>query len=431
MTYDELLKELYLSMKIVNPLLTKRSVFSSDVCSRMDKILGSPSKKMALVHIAGTNGKGSVAYKIAEAARLANLKVGLFTSPHVHSFKERIQINGTNISESDFANYGKKVVDAVKELDDQPMYFEYLLCIAFCYFAQKNVDIAIVETGVGGRVDTTNFISPILSVITSIAEDHIPFLGETIEEIAVEKAGIIKENTPVVLGPSAQMHPIINVAKQKNAPLIFSMMSGGFFDDENMDIAAVALKELSRHFPITDSHICHAVRSRPSGRFEVIPSFLGKRSGFAEFPEFLVLDAAHNIDALERLIEAVKLKLPSKKLRFVIALSEHKDITKYLSCLKNHAEHIYLPESKHFKLLSSSELASSLEELSYTQYSFGESVKGTLERAIKKTAAQDEILILCGSFYIIGDAREFLSLEDKGDEILTKESLASLNKAFL
>lgn len=428
MSYDEVIEALYLSMREMKPTLSRFSEYGFAVAKKLEDHLGTPSKNIKFVHIAGTNGKGSVAFKIAETLRKAGLKVGLFTSPHLTTFRERIQINGSYVSKEDFARLGTIVMQAAKTLGVEPIFFEYLFVMSLCYFSEKKVDVAVIETGVGGRIDTTNLITPILSVITSIGLDHVPFLGNTLEDIACEKAGIIKKNVPCVLGPSAQINTIINIAKARKAPLIFSMMSGGFFDDENMDIAAVALKELSKTFHVTDDHICAGVRARPNGRFEIFPSFTLKKCGFKESPEFVVLDVAHNLDALKRLHESIQLKLPAKKLRFFLSLASHKEDLDYLKYLSEIAEHIYLADSDHFKLLKPQKLKESLKEVGYNQVTCGNDFNECFQLAVKETAAFDQLLIVCGTFYIMGPIRSLLGQSEQGDKVLTQEVLESLQK---
>lgn len=426
--YEELIKRLYATMRFIDPSLNIREEVSYEISRKIDESLGRNSSKMPIVHIAGTNGKGSVAHKIAESARHANLKVGLFTSPHIHSFTERIKINSQNIPEEDFIHYADLVFAAVQKLDLKANFFEYLCNIALLYFAEKKVDLAIIEVGIGGKLDTTNFLTPILSIITSISYDHIPFLGKDLKDIAEQKSGIIKENIPVVLGPSAQVPIILDVASQKNAPVIFSMMDGGFFDDENMDIAAVSLKELSKHFPIADLHICQGVRGRPIARFEVIPSFLGKKAGFEKFPEHLVIDVAHNVAGIERLIEAIKIQLPAKKLRFLLSFSKGKDASGFLKIVSNHASHVHIPNEEHFKLAEAEKLAETLHNTGFENVSLDKNLHESFLQALKEASEKEEILVVCGTFYIMSEIREKLKLADKSDRFLTNRELLSMQK---
>ena len=162
------------------------------------EFLENPQNKIKTIHIAGTNGKGSVAHILASVLQQAGYKTGLYTSPHLKDFRERIKINGKPCSEKFVVQFTKKIKSKIEEI--QPSFFEVTVAMAFEYFAKKKVDIAIIETGLGGRLDSTNVITPLLSVITNISYDHQNLLGNTLEKIAIEKAGIVKKNIPVVIG---------------------------------------------------------------------------------------------------------------------------------------------------------------------------------------------------------------------------------------
>ena len=199
MTYRQTLD--YLFSKL--PMYQRKgsTAYKEDIGNIVEasKILNNPHQKFKSIHIAGTNGKGSTAHMLASILQESGYKVGLYTSPHLKDFRERIKINGEKISENSvikFVDQNKRAFENISM-----SFFEYTVAIAFNFFYKKKVDIAIIETGLGGRLDSTNIINPILSVITTIGLDHQNILGQTIEEIAYEKGGIIKENTPVVVGP--------------------------------------------------------------------------------------------------------------------------------------------------------------------------------------------------------------------------------------
>ena len=188
----------------------------------LDKYFGYPHKKFKTIHVAGTNGKGSVSHCLAAILQTAGYKVGLYTSPHLKDFRERIKINGNKIQESnvvDFVEDNKDIIQKIK-----PSFFEITVAMAFDYFAKEDVDIAVIEVGMGGRLDSTNIINPIVSIITNISLDHTQFLGNTIEKIAYEKAGIIKQNIPVVIGETQKLtKPVfINKAKEVNTKIYFA-----------------------------------------------------------------------------------------------------------------------------------------------------------------------------------------------------------------
>lgn len=184
--------------------------------------LGNPQKKFKSIHIAGTNGKGSVSHMLAAVLQTAGYKTGLYTSPHLKDFRERIKIDGMEVSEEFVINFTEKIKPQIEEI--QPSFFEITVAMAFDYFAEQQVDIAVIEVGLGGRLDSTNIITPELSVITNIGYDHMNMLGNTLEAIAGEKAGIIKEKIPVVIGEyNTITAPVfLNKAKEKNAAISFA-----------------------------------------------------------------------------------------------------------------------------------------------------------------------------------------------------------------
>ena len=200
------------------------AAYKSDLSTTVAMLeeMGNPQNSFRVVHVAGTNGKGSVAHALASILQEAGFRVGLYTSPHLKNFQERIRINGRTISPyyiSHFVESYKSCFDRLK-----PSFFEMTVAMAFHYFAKKKVDIAVVETGMGGRLDSTNVVTPILSVITNVSYDHTQFLGNTLKEIAREKAGIIKEGVPVVIGETdPETAPVFEaVAKEKHAPILFA-----------------------------------------------------------------------------------------------------------------------------------------------------------------------------------------------------------------
>ncbi|NGX48908.1 MAG: Folylpolyglutamate synthase, partial [Candidatus Anoxychlamydiales bacterium] len=199
------------------------SLFSNKVKCRLENVsvvsqyLNNPHIDFKSIHVAGTNGKGSVATKIAKALSLSGYKTALYTSPHITSYEERISVDGKLISKKDVKVLLKKIFKLRKKLKIYLSFFEITTLLAFLYFSKKKVDFAIIETGLGGRLDATNIITPILSIITSIGLDHTNILGDTIDLIAFEKAGIIKPKIPVVIGRKANVEPIIKKAKKSKS----------------------------------------------------------------------------------------------------------------------------------------------------------------------------------------------------------------------
>src|SRR5215204_673506 len=184
--------------------------------------LGNPHKKFKSLHIAGTNGKGSVSHMLAAILQTAGYKTGLYTSPHLYDFRERIKINGMMVPEEWVIQFVQKVKPLIETIE--PSFFEITVAMAFSFFAEEKVDVAIIETGLGGRLDSTNIIFPELSVITNIGYDHMNILGDSLEEIAAEKAGIIKEKVPIIIGEKKRETEsiFVDIAKEKKAQLLFA-----------------------------------------------------------------------------------------------------------------------------------------------------------------------------------------------------------------
>lgn len=347
------------------------------------KTLGHPEKTFRSIHIAGTNGKGSVSTKIAKTLSLAGFKTGLFTSPHISSFRERIQINGELISEDQVVEYLQELMT----LPTQPTFFEITTLLAFLHFAKEKVDYAVIETGIGGRKDATNTITPELSIITSIGFDHMEILGDSLEKIAFEKAGIIKEGTPVIIGPNVPKKEIEPVATQKNAPL--TQVSGLFstFDEENSAIAKAALE----HIGIDKNFIQQGCLARPPCRLEKV----------TDHP--IILDVAHNPDGLRALFKSLDNLYPNQKFACVAGFSDSKDIDGCIEILTQNVSHIYLVQAKH-RGTPKAILANKLDTLNYTQFTLSLSIQEVIE---KNTGP----LLVCGTFFIMNEVRKLLGLE--------------------
>lgn len=329
---------------------------------RVAQAFGNPHNFFKSVHVAGTNGKGSVSLKIAEGLKKQG-RTGLFTSPHISSFRERIQIDGKLIEE-------EEVVELLPPLfQHMPLtFFEITTLIAYLYFKDK-VKWAVIETGLGGRLDATNIITPELSVITSISLEHTEILGSTIDEIAFEKGGIIKNGVPLILGPRTP--PILEkMAREKQAPCI--KVKGLFknYDEENSAIAKAALDFLKAP---TDK-----LSIRPRCRFEIHGN--------------TVLDVAHNPDGMKELLKMLDQHFGSESFHFVIALSKTKDIKSCLEILKPKARSFTFTEASNGR----SEPAENLSRL----------IPGsTYYKEVKDAIFPREgITVITGSFFIMRDA---------------------------
>ncbi len=331
--------------------------------------LGSPEKSFPAIHIAGTNGKGSVAAKCAKILELSGYKVGLFTSPHLFSYSERISISGQRISEQEIEEGLQKLLP----WEECQNYFEITTLLALDHFRKHRVDVAVMETGIGGRLDATNVVKPLVSVITSIGRDHCAFLGHTLEEIAAQKGGIIKPNIPIVLGPSAQLPILLQQAAAHNAPVHPVTGTFAFYDDENTAVALAAVQ--ASGLAVSSHALREGLSIRPRCRFE--------QQGR------VIYDVAHNPDGFKRLLEALEHHFPGRPFRMFLGFSQDKEIEACLNLCRKKARHIYLTQTNSPRSASPQALAEFLDR--------NYSIDVTLEQAL---ADSEDLLVVAGSFYL-------------------------------
>lgn len=331
------------------------------------KHLNNPQDNFKSVHIAGTNGKGSVSHSLASVFQAAGYKTALYTSPHLRDFRERIRINGNMIPENDVVSFIEQHKQKLEELELS--FFEMTVAMAFDYFSKEKVDIAIIEVGMGGRLDSTNIIKPELSLITNISLDHVKFLGDSEEKIAVEKAGIIKNETPIVIGETQEKSKdvFINQANEKNSPIFFADQifncqkkdnvaleynSYDIFKDNNLyikdlkfpllgnyqkkNLATIicALDILKNKFDISENNICDGLlnvvkNTGLMGRWQVI-----NRKPLA------IADTGHNVAGINE-VKSQLAETKFEKLHFVLSVVNDKDIEGILELLPENAEYYY------------------------------------------------------------------------------------------
>jgi len=347
-------------------------------CSILNISLGSPDHSFQSIHIAGTNGKGSVATKIAKSLEISGYKVGLFTSPHISTFRERIQINGELIPYEAVENHLQIIYTTADRENLSVSFFEAVTLLAFCHFSQEKVDFAVLETGLGGRLDATNIIAPILSVITSISLDHTHILGKTSEAIAKEKGGIIKPGIPVVIGSTVPLPPIEEIADKMKSPLTSVKDAFLSVDQENQAIAREALRVLG--FPAC------GISVKPPCRMEWIR-------------QDIVLDVAHNPEALKRLFQTLRKNYPECPLDVTLGLSTHKDIEGCLSIIKDYAETLYLLDHPHERIIPAKVLLMHALEIGIPDSQI----------FIKKAFAPPDgkcLSVVCGTFFIMDAIRK-------------------------
>ncbi len=366
------------------------------------EITDHPQKTFKSIHIAGTNGKGSTAHMLSSIFQEAGYKTGLYTSPHLIDFRERIKTNGQMIPKESVIAFYQNYSSQWKKI--QPSFFEMTVLMAFDHFREQKVDIAIIETGLGGRLDSTNIINPEVSVITNIGLDHTQFLGNTIELIAAEKAGIIKEHTPVILGtmlPEAE-NVMRQTAEVKKAPLLVSKPVDlesdlkGAFQKENMATVCKTIEVIQNQnkFYIQKPHITAGLENVKSntglrGRYDVL-----------NLKPKTIADGAHNKAGLNTLLKELS-KETFRELHIVWSMVSDKNVAEIFSLL---------PKNAHYYFCQSSVPRSvSVDILKQTNQEFGlnadyfDNVKSALQWA-KKSAAAEDLIVVTGSFFTVGDA---------------------------
>lgn len=396
--------------------------------------LGHPERACRMVHVTGTNGKGSVVAMIASVLQNTGLTIGRYTSPHLISYTERISVNGSNIPEEDFARAVETVQSASEKIQargvEAPTEFEILTAMAFWYFRERKVDYAVIEVGMGGLLDSTNVVLPVVSVITNVAMDHMQYCGNTLEEIARHKAGIIKENVPVVTAAQqVALREIQKTAHEKKAKLYFygrdfSIDSRGnakvgqivtvkrkdmpkeqekgllfvpFFGSYqavNAAVAAMAVAVIEKQDKrVNENDLREGLaRTRWPGRFEVHDDVVP-----------IILDGAHNPAGAEALSEALTEKYPAKRRLIVFTSLKDKDTDTVISLLMRKTDKVFLVEAPTPRSRTKEELASRISCEKKEEPDVGQALDDAASEA-----GPDDIILVCGSLYILGDAIRWL-----------------------
>ena len=365
--------------------------------------LDNPHHRFKSIHVAGTNGKGSTSHMMASVLQEANYKVGLYTSPHLKDFRERIKINGAMISKRKVSSFVEKHQAFFKK--NKLSFFEMTVGLAFDYFAQNKVDIAIIEVGLGGRLDSTNILSPELSIITNIGLDHTQFLGTTLPAIAKEKAGIIKSKTPAVIG---ELHPDTSkvfreVASQKSAPIIFaqeqeiSLLKSdlkGNYQLQNQRTALAALKVLTtKGYKVTQTHIKRGIGAVVSNT-----GLLGRWQVLQTLPT-LVCDTAHNKEGLLFTIKQM-LDTTQGELHIVYGVVSDKDVEAILPLLPVSARY-YFCAPNITRALNAVTLKQKAEGFNLIGLSY-KSVKKAVSAALK-VAKTNDLIYVGGSTFVVAE----------------------------
>ena len=369
---------------------------------RVEKLLNTfsnPHLKTKTIHVAGTNGKGSTCSFIASILTEKGEKVGLFTSPHIFDFKERIRINGTTISEEDVVTFCTKLREI--ELPFQPSFFEITFVMAMEYFAAQNCTYAIIETGLGGRLDATNVVQPLLSIITNIGLDHQNFLGNTIEAIAAEKAGIIKNKVPVFVAEetAGTKNIFLNHALEKQTSIQFlvptyTKVDGiANYQQTNLQTAIQGLSVIG--IEANDAEVSLALRNlyENTGLF-------GRFQEIQKQPQ-IIIDAAHNEAGIKILLKELQ-DTPHEKLKFIVGSSGDKDLKKLISNLPSTSE-INLCVFKNERSTTYNELSELAAEIGAVKKVYKE-INAAINEIVSDTL-YNETIVICGSFFLISDIK--------------------------
>jgi dihydrofolate synthase / folylpolyglutamate synthase len=403
--------------------------------AKLLELLGNPHKNIKCIHIAGTNGKGSTLAMISNIIKHSGYKVGTYTSPHLYKITERMVINGIQISEDHFVKYANMVIDKMNFMEEQnmevPTQFEMLTAMAFLYFEEMKVDAAVIEVGLGGMYDATNVIDAVLSVITSISYDHMDILGDTIELIAAEKAGIIKKCTSVVLYPQLykEVEKVIEqVSTEKNAklikvstdqakPLAFDIMGQSF------DYSYGEIKLPHLHIPLLGDHqiknstvaITAAIELSKLG-YDIKEEHIRAGLATVEWPcrlsviskePLIIIDGAHNEDGVNSLKDAIEKYLQDKRLILVLGMLGDKNYSYAVQELAPLAQRVITTEPISPRALKAEQMAEMARKYNQQVEAEVDIIKA-IEKA-KKSADKDSVIVICGSLYLAGSAYEYLT----------------------
>ena len=362
------------------------------------KILNNPEKKTKTIHIAGTNGKGSTAHMLASILQEAGYKTGLYTSPHLKDFRERIKINGEIIDKKYIISFIKKNQLEFEKINMS--FFEFTVAMAFNYFTESKVDIAIIETGLGGRLDSTNIINPELSIITNIGLDHTNLLGNTIEKIAFEKAGIIKNNTPIIIGRKQDKTKEIfkSIAKEKNAKLYYNDNPKnittdvkGDYQNENIGTAIKAIEVLN--WNISNEQINKGINNIIKNT-----GLEGRWQKLSENP-LTICDVGHNEDGIKNILRQIE-KTKFNKLHFIFGSVNDKVLTNVFKLLPKKAKY-YFCAAKIDRALQTNILKQRAEEFNL----YGDEFSSVNQAYInaKENASKDDLIFIGGSTFIVAE----------------------------
>jgi len=427
MTYEQTVEYLFTRLPLFSRIGAAAYKENLDNTIDLCASLGNPEKQFRSIHIAGTNGKGSVSHMLAAILQEAGYKTGLYTSPHLRDFRERIRINGEMIDRDFVVQFTKHIQPQIDKLE--PSFFEITVAMAFAWFAEQKTDIAVIETGLGGRLDSTNVIIPELSVITNIGWDHMNLLGDTLEKIAGEKAGIIKKNIPVVVGEvlpetisvfekkAAEQGAPLSIAAEKRQALdwkwtghhqlqievaeqhktdhqVYRLDLPGLYQTRNLlTVLEVCARLREMGWNITETHIKSALQ-----KVKKTTGLHGRWELLQQHPR-VIADVAHNEAGLRMLVEQLELT-SYKNLHIVLGMVKDKEVEKALTVLPHHAQY-YFTQARLSRALEAGQLAQLGHEkgLQGNAYPY---VQEALDAA-RQAANPEDLILVCGSVFLVGE----------------------------
>ena len=395
---------------------------------QLSEYIGNPETKFKSIHIAGTNGKGSTSHMLAAIFQEAGYRTGLYTSPHLKDFRERIRVDGQFISEDFVVNFVERISPLSEWLD--PSFFEISVVMAFEYFAQQQVDIAVIEVGLGGRLDSTNIITPELSVITNIGYDHMNLLGNTLAAIAFEKAGIIKPGVPVIIGEThpetapifgqraheeqapihwADKHHYVSDWRYERHSLITEVSESPLADDKQyytLDLAGiyqtknlVTVLEAVRQLAAKGWQLDRRFVDRALGNVKKLTGLHGRWEIVHEHPD-VILDVAHNVDGIRQIVRQIELT-DHEELHIVLGMVKDKEIDPVLALLPRQANYFFT-RAQIPRALPEQELAAKASAAGLKGHAYP-TVKEALTAA-KAHARPKDLILVCGSVFVVAEA---------------------------
>jgi len=429
-TYQEILEKIFSAYPMYHKVGSSAYKEGLENIEALLDIIGNPQRKLRCVHVAGTNGKGSVSSYLSSYFQELGYKTGLFTSPHLVDFRERIRINGTMIPVEDVLAFFEEYQEKFSHLE--PSFFEITTALAFHYFAQQKVDFAIIEVGLGGRLDATNVITPLLSVITNISLEHTQLLGDTIAKIAFEKAGIIKDRVPVVVG---EFHPesfpvFEDVANRHDAPLFLAdknyqvindlsccdivesegktLHSGvknplaGEYQRKNIATLVQAVKVLEFVLNIQQDKIREAIENVVKNT-----GIMGRWQVLSEHPR-IICDVGHNMGGLQYTIQSIQ-QQATENAQVVFGMVQDKDIAHIVPMLPKQL-HYHVCRAHIERAMDQEKLAAKMREQGLLCDTYP-SVKEAIEAA-KSAASTEDVIFITGSCFVVGEALELFLIHN-------------------